>query len=406
MTNFFSNFCSPLKNHWAKTKHLFSKFSLSSDQPFIMIKLVCVDIGYHPVAKTINYICLAIHISSFLLEMNYLRLNFSTDLLIKYGCGISAVVYDISTLIVAPMIERPTIGLSEGITTSFWPIDFCGPKVKQLILEDTKKTSKIYYRTLVTIFGFAAVIMLPIWGDQKEWFLCVQVYEHYFGKWAQIPYHIYFLSFMWFAFTSVRLPLMMSYAIKNIRVQVFLVNQKIAKMSKEYEEAKIEDVNYQNRVYKNLRLCISHHVLLKWWLRKLQKIVRFCLPVFVVIGILTESSVVFYLIYNFKKVNLLLKIRFLLLACTTGVIIYFFSEAGQSLYIEVFDSLISCPWYSWNVKNRKVLLIFLTNSLQPMFFSLVGFTIDYRFALTMIRTSFSYAIILYNLSSGSQIASI
>ncbi|EEZ97784.1 odorant receptor 205 [Tribolium castaneum] len=404
MTNIFSNFSLYFKNTWTKTKQRFSKTLPSSNVPFMMIKLVFVDIGYHPVSKIINYICLAIYMSSFLLEMNFLRLRFSTHLLIKYGCGSSLSVYFISSMTVAAMTELLAVDLSEGILSSFWPIDFCGPQVKQLILKQSRADKRMHYVVLL-VFSITGLAMLPIWGDQKEWFLCVQVYEYNFGEWSKIPYYIYFFTFPWVAFSSLRLPFMMNYAILNLRMQVFLINQKIAKMSNAYDQTTIEDVNSQKRIFKNLRLCISHHILIKWWLRKFVNHVKFCIPIFVIVGIATSISIVFYLIYSFQQVNLVLKIRFLSIACCCWFVIYLFSEAGQSLYeyTEIFHSLISCRWYIWNVKNRRILLVFLANSLEPMTFSLAGITLNYRFALNMMKTSCSYALILYKLNCDSQI---
>lgn len=44
---------------------------------------------------------------------------------------------------------------------------------------------------------------------------------------------------------------------------------------------------------------------------------------------------------------------------------------------------MTCPWYIWDIKNKRTLLVFMKNSLEPMKLSLAGITLDYHFALTV-----------------------
>ncbi|CAH1379722.1 unnamed protein product, partial [Tenebrio molitor] len=63
----------------------------------------------------------------------------------------------------------------------------------------------------------------------------------------------------------------------------------------------------------------------------------------------------------------------------------------------IFDTLSSCAWYEWNVENKKILLIFLSNTLKPTGFSFAGVTLDYKFGLNTFRTGLTYALVLYQL---------
>ncbi|RZB62214.1 hypothetical protein BDFB_011507, partial [Asbolus verrucosus] len=63
----------------------------------------------------------------------------------------------------------------------------------------------------------------------------------------------------------------------------------------------------------------------------------------------------------------------------------------------IFDTLLLCPWYIWNLKIRRSFLLFLTNSVEPIQFSFVGISLNRQLIITIIRTSFSYAAILRNL---------
>jgi hypothetical protein len=53
-----------------------------------------------------------------------------------------------------------------------------------------------------------------------------------------------------------------------------------------------------------------------------------------------------------------------------------------------FDALCTCPWYTWNAKNKSTLLIFMANSLKPLSFSFAGVVLDYKLAVT-VKYSYS-----------------
>lgn len=65
---------------------LFLRSRLQDNDPFILLKMIFAVAGYHKIGKLINYICFIFHSSTMLLEMDFLIQNFSTSLLLKYGC--------------------------------------------------------------------------------------------------------------------------------------------------------------------------------------------------------------------------------------------------------------------------------------------------------------------------------
>jgi hypothetical protein len=57
--------------------------------------------------------------------------------------------------------------------------------------------------------------------------------------------------------------------------------------------------------------------------------------------------------------------------------IFFFALA------QIHDALVYCPWHVWNVRNRKTLLIFMTNSLKQLSFNFAGITIGFERAVNV-----------------------
>lgn len=153
--------------------------------------------------------------------------------------------------------EANVLALINDLFTLFWPTNFCGPRVQQELIKKMEKTKNI----ILVCFGLMGVAMIPIWIDIKDFLLCFHVYEYYFGVWAKIPYYLFVFTFPWLAFSSVRLPFMLIYAIVQIQMQVFLINQQITEISAVHGNG--NDLNYQNKISEKLQMCIKHHIMLK-----------------------------------------------------------------------------------------------------------------------------------------------
>nr|XP_015833778.1 PREDICTED: odorant receptor 43a-like [Tribolium castaneum] len=136
------------------------------------------------------------------------------------------------------------------------------------------------------------------------------------------------------------------------------------------------------------------------------QIVRRAIPIFFCLSIICSVTVIFFILNYLENSNTsnLLKIRLVLVGICVAVVLYTYSEAGQLLSddtSQVFDTLATCSWYEWDTKNRKMLLMFLLHSLKPIKFYWGGFALDYRFGGSVVRTTFSYALVLYNLRKSS-----
>ncbi|CAH1379782.1 unnamed protein product [Tenebrio molitor] len=135
----------------------------------------------------------------------------------------------------------------------------------------------------------------------------------------------------------------------------------------------------------------------------LLRIVRRGMAIFAVLGALCTISIIFlFLNVSIKgDMSLILKVRLGLMFTLNVLIVVIFCVAGQMLLNEassqIFDTLSSCSWYEWNAENKKILLIFLSNTLKPVGFTFAGITLDYKFGLSLLRTGLTYALVLYQL---------
>jgi hypothetical protein len=109
----------------------------------------------------------------------------------------------------------------------------------------------------------AAVINSPVLGDQSELFVCIRVFEYFFGKWSQILSKIYFVTFLVLWYGSVQLSFIMLYVILQLQVQIILLNQRIFQIRNNCSRLnhwdKTYSVQYQKDIKESLQLAIKQH---------------------------------------------------------------------------------------------------------------------------------------------------
>ncbi|EFA09300.1 odorant receptor 230 [Tribolium castaneum] len=360
--------------------------------PYYLLKIMLCDTEQYRLGRFLSYSCAVIHSISLLLQMYYLIDNFNKETVSRYGCVVIVTTYCVVALIYEILYAQPSVSMMSQQISTLWPMDACGEKVKQMILKRAFFTSVVTYSILFS-FPIFGIIMFPLWGDQSDMFLCVRVFNEYFTKWSKVPIYLYFCSFPVLTFSGIRLPGMLLYAILITNIQIILLNQKIAHIS---------DLGDQRLVFGTLCSCVSLQIKLRQMLNKVLQFVYLVMPVFLLLGALTAISVLFFLFYSLENPSDYLMIR---LACFLGgniLVVFTFCESGQALSNDtgrIFDILLTCPWYKWDKKNKNILLMFLVNSLKPMSITIAGITLDYKLAVTLIRTCCSYALVLYQMKN-------
>nr|XP_015840247.1 PREDICTED: uncharacterized protein LOC107399081 [Tribolium castaneum] len=297
--------------------------------------------------------------------------------MVRYGCMIMLISYVIAGMLFCFIFEKQLLNLLSEAETIFWPPEMITSELPKFI----HRTNVLNY-FIIAWFGLLGVILFPVWGDQSEWFLNVWAYKAYFGSWWYIPYNLFYYSQPMAAWTCVRLPFIMMYFSLQIKLQIFLLNQQILEIPKGHNtnsETAPDD--------------------LSWTKSFLRKVIQ-AMPVFVLLGILGSIFVTFSVLYSFESTSTILKIRLVVVVGCTILSVYMFVEGSQRLCDEssqMFEMLAYSPWYLYNKNNRRILLTFMTNTLEPITITWGGIILNYNFGLTMLRMSFSYALFLYNI---------
>ncbi|RZC39407.1 hypothetical protein BDFB_008878, partial [Asbolus verrucosus] len=302
--------------------------------------------------------------------------------------------YIITSMFFSLILREDEIELSRFFFLDIWSIDNAGDDARRIIVKKSVKTN-LFNVFAMFIFAFVAISNFPLWGDQNEIFLCVRVFDELFGKWSTIPYYVYFATFPFLIYTSIRFCFILFYGILHLEIQIFLTNERILKISNDYHNLGEWKTSYgdayQEEIYKKLCFYIKHHCILKQYITKLFKIVKSVMAPFLLLGTLVTISFIFFLLANLENMSSILKIRIFFFVCGNVLVLLIFCEAGQRLINElqtglIFDTLMECPWYNWNTRNKRLLLTFMTNSAIPSTMSFAGISLDYRLTISIGMT--------------------
>ncbi|KAJ3620085.1 hypothetical protein MTP99_004078 [Tenebrio molitor] len=379
-----------------------------SDDPFVGLKKVFYEFGYHKFTKILNASMSLASWCLTLLCLHYVIENFNKDLVIRYSPAFIVFIYIKTTMFISMVLEKKAHYLASEQKRLFWSINSAGPQARLLILKKASQINRFTY----LIYGISAawgIMLLPVFGSHREWIVVENVFDRYFGSSSNILYHITYSCAPFFIYTSVRHCASLFYIILQLYLQMFLINQHILQICNDktvLEKLTFEQrVRHENETFKKLCFCIDHHVVITRLTKELVETVRSVMAFFLVLGVLSCISALYFMSYIYVDASNILKVRLGLAVMFNVLVVATFSHAGQILIDESscnFDTLTKCSWYNWNKRNKTVLHIFMTNSLKPFAITFAGIVLDYKMAIAMFRTASSYALVFYNFQKAAR----
>jgi hypothetical protein len=165
-----------------------------------------------------------------------------------------------STIFYHKKVDKLFVSL---VTRNNWSIDSTGESTKRKILKDARNIMIRQY----AYFCYATVIMLiflPIFEDWKSICLYEQMFERYFGTWSILPKVIFYATLPYIGYIMVIHCYNFYYVVFQLRIQFFLLNQHLEKISDDYSNistSKLKcDYIYQLEMNKRLIFCIKQHI--------------------------------------------------------------------------------------------------------------------------------------------------
>jgi hypothetical protein len=167
------------------------------------------------------------------------------------------------SMAISIVLEKRTHYLASERKRLFWSIDSAGPQARLLILKNASQINRFTY-LIYAISATLSIVLLPVFGSHREWFIAEYVFDRYFGSSSNVLYHVTFSFAPFFIYSSIRQCGCLFYTILQFYLQMFLINQHILQICDDktvLEELTFEQrVRHENETFKKLCFCIDHHV--------------------------------------------------------------------------------------------------------------------------------------------------
>ncbi|KAJ3621295.1 hypothetical protein MTP99_003447 [Tenebrio molitor] len=340
-----------------------------------------------------------------LLQISFIVHNFSINMIITYGAFLLVFTNALMLMAFSIAMEDAVMKIIDEANSSFWSTDSVGPEVQHIIRNKSAKTNHLLL-SIYAVLLLSSIVMFPIFGDHREWSVCEVAFDHYLGAWSKFFTQLLSWSCPVMFYVSLRPTGGILYVIEGISLQIFLINQRILQVSDDhpdYDKLKVgQKILWQNKIFHTLLSCIKHHVIIVKVFKKLLGIVKLTITMVIIIGVLGCIALVSFVMLVFENASTIMKLRLGVLSTAAIIVIVLYCQAGQKISDQmegIFDTLTQCSWYNWDAKNKQILLIFVKNSLKSCSLGFAGYVADYQLAVSIMRTSFSYGVVLYNLGS-------
>ncbi|XP_072384251.1 odorant receptor 43a-like isoform X2 [Diabrotica undecimpunctata] len=191
------------------------------------------------------------------------------------------------------------------------------------------------------------------------------------------------------------------YATEHLIAQFILLKELLENIAKNIMEEKddcekFSSMEFQNKVYGRLRLCIAHHVKLLKFGKNLQE---FCSVILLPQMLMTYALLVINGFVISISNNELAKV--FILSCISGACIIelaIYAIPASDLQVEclsVIDSIICSDWYLFRAPLKKALTFMLINTQEPIFIRAGGlYVIDNPVIIEILQKAFSAIILL------------
>ncbi|EFA01415.1 uncharacterized protein LOC107397624 [Tribolium castaneum] len=377
------------------------------NDPFIVWRLIfMINFKKYKIPKFCEIALIVIYSLIHCLLLYYIFTNFNVNLVIRYGPIMIFYIFMIAATIFSVALEEELSGGIAYLDEISWPLSTIG-KEAQLKLKRKCRIINMCIAFVLLIILSEIIVNYPSFGDQKDFFICVKVFDDYFGEWSSIPYYFYFTASPFFYYYYFKLCFTYVYAVLETQLQFFLIEGYLLQTYKidnlkrwEY----LKDTRYQQELGKSLQFAIAHHVALKKMVNVIVSLSVNGMPLFLLLGFLLYISCFTFVINLADTMTNILKIRIFLLGASCVCVTVLLCWNGQQIIDvtnSIFSTLTGAPWYFWDLDNVKILLIFITNCTKNDSITMAGICLDYKLFASLLRISFSYALVLFNLRKSS-----
>ncbi|EEZ97786.1 odorant receptor 309 [Tribolium castaneum] len=285
------------------------------------------------------------------------------------------------------------LNLYKEIFPHLWSLDVVG----QDHFNKFSKMAKVLKlgKNILLVVGFlSATVGLPWYRDEYEIIITVRVYKDYVDKWTTLLYFVLFSSLYHIALTVIFCVLCLVYMVLHLHNQCVMLNKRLEALDD--EQLFLDNDNYQDFVTKELKFCIQQHQFLLKFAKRLNDILYYPTFYYVLSGVVTGVSLLLFPKNDIK--NLLRCVLIIVLGGGFAISFCFLGQILENASEELLFSAYSARWYLWNIKNRKLLSVFLLKTQDNIVLSSSGIiTINFRLLISLYQSIYSCLTFLLNI---------
>nr|XP_015834109.1 PREDICTED: uncharacterized protein LOC107397685 [Tribolium castaneum]XP_015834110.1 PREDICTED: uncharacterized protein LOC107397685 [Tribolium castaneum] len=318
--------------------------------------ILFIDMNTYKILKLFNVLLNVIYSLIHCLLVYHMFKNLNINLIIRYGPAVLFLILVIVGAVFSVYLEKDILEIVTLFRKTRWSLSMI-KKDARIKLEKKCKIINIFILFLVLLIISTITINAPYFGDQRELFICIQVFEEYFGEWFFIPYNFFFVAFPFLYYNFFKLWMTFVYGILEAQLQFFILEEYLCgtfetDFRKNWEY--LQDTRYQQEIGTSLRLCIAHHINLKKLIKMIQNVTLMVMPFFLVLGVLILISSFSFIINFADTMTTIAKIRMVISAISMVGITILLSWIGQQVIdvtSDIFVTLGGASWYYWNQKK-------------------------------------------------------
>ncbi|CAH1116565.1 unnamed protein product [Phaedon cochleariae] len=258
--------------------------------------------------------------------------------------------------------------------------------------------SIIYFLFVQVVF---IAFMVPAVGDEYD---CIYVFKmiqdagQYYGIILMILLAVCVIVI---SVATAYPPVVALYFVLHLKFQTDLLNHYLEKNIKNLTSARVNpmhDIKFQKIIYHRLTVCAEYHAKMRKYQQNLSSPSHSTALLLYLSTCLMLTGGLFFIIAEISASS---NFRIYLSFVSGAAEALLFTCSGQIL-VDVsnryYEILCECPWYNWNIRNRKALMMMLAGAAQPFKITFFGIAeLDFGFILKLSKTTYSLLAVARNM---------
>ncbi|KAJ3620118.1 hypothetical protein MTP99_004108 [Tenebrio molitor] len=327
-----------------------------------LVRVIGSDIYQFKFVKQLLKLTLIAYLILLLLQLYYFFQTPNVEDLIRYGPLFFQMCFVSFAFVILLVKNHLVDDVMSAI--ELWDISSAGNDVKLRILRESRQINAFVVVNITLIVLCSTSHILSCHNDPEIIFIQV-IFDKLCPREANICVFIFKTTMNLGGLVMVAHTYQVIYVTQQVKFQMYLCNAFIEGLSTNFKELEdpIRNNIYQKEIESKLTMIIDRHcVIIRWTNNGLMLMSNLIIP-FTICAIIIGISIVLSFLQE------VVSWRYYLMAVVALFTISSLITAGQCFQDEsenMFLKFTATEWYTWNIRNRKKLVLILINTAQPL----------------------------------------